>query len=136
MLEAIDKMFQFIQNRRIDMFKDGISVPGLVLKYMFKDLPDFLTVPDERNKYLYDLYKNNIVGGIIFHRYHEKDKTFIRPAEYTYPKPCQLIYGVDANALYLWSIMQKMRTEHFVRRKKEDGFKRQALRRYQRMAID
>jgi hypothetical protein len=28
MLEAIDKMFQFNQNRHIDMFKDGISVPG------------------------------------------------------------------------------------------------------------
>ena len=34
MLEAIDKMFQFNQNRHIDMFKDGISVPGLTLKYM------------------------------------------------------------------------------------------------------
>jgi hypothetical protein len=34
MLEAIDKMFQFNENRRIDMFKDDISVPGLVLKYM------------------------------------------------------------------------------------------------------
>jgi hypothetical protein len=43
-------------------------------------------------------------------KYHEKDKTFIRPTEYTDPKPCQLIYGVDANALYLWSIMQKMPT--------------------------
>jgi hypothetical protein len=94
---------------------------------MFQDLPDYFTVPDEKNKDLYDLYKNNIVGGpsIVFHRYHEKNKTFIRPAEYTDPKPCQLIYGVDANALYLWSIMQKMPTGHFVRRKKEDGFKRQ-----------
>jgi hypothetical protein len=32
--------------------------------------------------------------------------------------------------------MQKMPTEHFVRRKKEDGLKRQAPRRYERMAID
>ena len=103
MLEAIDTMFQFNQNRRIDMFKDGISVPGLVLKYMFQDLPDYFTVPDEKKKDLNDLYKNNIVSStsIVFHRYHEKDKTFIRPAEYTDPKPCQLIYGVDANALYL-----------------------------------
>jgi hypothetical protein len=45
------------------MFKDGISVPGLVLKYMFQDLPDYFTVPDEKNKDLYDLYKNNIVGA-------------------------------------------------------------------------
>jgi hypothetical protein len=32
MLEAIDKMLQFNQNRRIDMFKDGISVPGTRLE--------------------------------------------------------------------------------------------------------
>jgi hypothetical protein len=29
MLEAIDKMFQFNQNRHIDMFKDGISYRAL-----------------------------------------------------------------------------------------------------------
>ena len=72
----------------------------------------------------------------MFHRYHEKDKTFIRPAEYTDPKPCQLIYGVDANALYLWSIMQKMPAGHFVRRQKEDGYMRQGPRRYECMAIN
>ena len=76
------------------------------------------------------------VPSIVFHRYHEKDKTFIRPAEYTDPKHCQLIYGVDANALYLWSIMQKMPTGHFVPRKKDDGFKRLAPRRYECMAIN
>jgi hypothetical protein len=32
--------------------------------------------------------------------------------------------------------MQKMPTGHFVRRKKEDGFKRQAPSRYERMVID
>ena len=138
MLEAIDKMFQFNQNRHIDMFKDGINVPGLVLSYIFQELPDYFTVPDEKHTDLYDLYKNNIVGGpsIIFNCYHEKDKNFMRPAEYTDPKPCQLMYGVDANALYVWSIMQKMPTGHFSLRKKEDGFKRQAPRRYERIAID
>jgi hypothetical protein len=38
--------------------------------------------------------------------------------------------------MYLWSIMQKMPTGHFVRRKKEDGFKRQTPRRYECMTID
>jgi G:T-mismatch repair DNA endonuclease (very short patch repair protein) len=136
MLEAIDKMFQFNQNIRIDMFKDGISVPGLVLKYMFQDLPTTSLYRMRRIKMCTTC--TSIVGGpiIVFHRYHEKDKTFIRPAEYTDPKPFQLIYGVDANALYLWSIMQKMPTGHFVRRKKEDGFKRQAPSRYEWMVID
>jgi hypothetical protein len=59
MLEALEKMFQFYKNRHIDMFKDGISVPGLTLKYMFQDLSDYFTLPDEKNKDLYDLYKNN-----------------------------------------------------------------------------
>jgi hypothetical protein len=105
---------------------------------MFQELPDYFTVSDEKNKDLYDLCKNNIVGGpsIVLHRYHEKDKTFILPAEYTDPKPCQLNYSVDPNALYLRSIMKKIPTGHFVRRKKEEGFTRQAPRRYACIAID
>jgi hypothetical protein len=50
MLEALEKMFQFYKNRHIDMFKDGISVPGLTLKYMFQDLPDYFTLPMRRIK--------------------------------------------------------------------------------------
>jgi hypothetical protein len=68
-----------------DIFVFQSTVEGFVrgeladVEYMFQDLPDYFTVPDEKNNYLYDLYKNNIVGGpsIVFHRYHEKDKTFI-----------------------------------------------------------
>jgi hypothetical protein len=59
----VEPLFQFNQNCHIDMFKDSISVPGLTLKYMFQDLPDYFTLPDEKNKDLYDLYKNNIVGA-------------------------------------------------------------------------
>ena len=33
-LEAVEKMSQFWQARKIDMFKDDISVPGLPLKYL------------------------------------------------------------------------------------------------------
>ena len=50
MLEAIEKMYLYYQNQNIDIFKDGISVPGLTLKYMFQDLPNYLTVSDEKNK--------------------------------------------------------------------------------------
>ena len=37
-LEAVEKMSQFWQERKIDMFKDGVSVPGLTLKYLFSYL--------------------------------------------------------------------------------------------------
>ena len=39
-LEAIAKQFAFYHDRGIDMFKDGISVPGLSLLHLFNDLPN------------------------------------------------------------------------------------------------
>ena len=53
-----------------------------------------------KNKDIYHLFKENIVGGpsIIFNRYHETGKTFIPNNP---NKPCQKIIGYDANALYL-----------------------------------
>ena len=86
----------------IDMFKDGISFPGLTMLYLFKDLPSktYFTVFNKTTNDLHHLVKNNIVGGpaIIFHRYHEKDITKIRGEE-----TCRSIVGYDANALYLWA---------------------------------
>ena len=35
MMEAIDKMFAYHRSQNVDMFKNGISVPGLTLKTMF-----------------------------------------------------------------------------------------------------
>ena len=105
-LEAVEKMTQFWQERKIDMFKDGISVPGLTLKYLFSFLgnqTDF-SLFDQGNSDLYHLIKDNNTGGpsIIFYRYHEADKTKIRQAEEgEAAKPCEKIVGYDANALYL-----------------------------------
>ena len=94
-LQAIDKQFAFYRDRDIDMFKDGISVPGLSLLHLFNDLPNdtnFVTF-NQTNSDLHKLVKDNIVGGpaIIFHRYHEKDVTKIRGGS----EPCivcQLVY--------------------------------------------
>lgn len=41
------------------------------------------------------------------------------------PKPCQKVVGFDANALYLWAIMQPMPTGNYSRRLVDDGFKNQ-----------
>jgi hypothetical protein len=126
MPQAIDKMFIYFRNQRLEMFNDGISVPGRTLKYMFQDLPNYFTIPDKRNNDLHRLLKENIVGGpsIVLHRYHERNVTTIRPAEYDDTIQCKKIIGFDANALYLWSIMENMPTGHFVRRKMETEFKR------------
>ena len=134
-LEAISKQFTFYRDRGIDMFKDGISVPGLSLLYLFNNLPPktFFTVFNQTNSDLHKLVKDNIVGGpaIIFHRYHEKDVTKIRGGGET----CRSIVGYDANALYLWAIMQDMPTGWYTRRRAETGFRPQQAQPYGQMAI-
>ena len=109
MLEAIGKQSEFYMDKGIDMFKDGVSLPGLCQKYLFT-FPDKDTVfalVDRRNEDLYHMLRDSIVGGpsIVFHRYHHAGKTVLRPAEEG-TRPCQRILGLDANALYLWAIMQ------------------------------
>ena len=62
-------------------------------------------VIDEDNRELHQLFRDNLVGGpsIVFHRYHSKGETTLRPAEMIAdPKTCQIIQGYDANALYLY----------------------------------
>ena len=113
-LEAIDEQFAFNKQQNIDMFKDGVSVPELTLLYLFNKLPSntFFTVFNQTNSDLHLLVMENIVGGpaIIFHRYHEKDVTNIRGEE-----TCRSIVGYDANAVYLWALMQDMPTGWYTR---------------------
>ena len=133
-LEAIDKQFAFYQQQNIDMFKDGISVPGLTLLYLFNDLPSntFFTVFNQTNSDLHQLVKDNIVGGpaIIFHRYHEKDITKIRDGEL-----CRSIVGYDANDLYLWALMQDMPTGWYTRRREENQFRPQQAQPFGQMTV-
>ena len=133
-LQAIDKQFVFYQQHNIDMFKDGICVPGLSLLHLFNDLPNdtYFTVFNRTNRDLHKLVKDNIVGGpaIIFHRYHEKDVTKIRGGS----ELCRKIVGYDANALYLWAIMQDMPTGWYTRRREENKFRPQQAQPYGQMA--
>ena len=103
--EAVEKMSQFWQERKIDMFKDGISVPGLTLKFLVLYLSPqtYFSLCVKANSDLYHLIRDNNTGGpsIIFHRYHEAGKTKIREAEKGQAaKLCEKIVGYDVNALY------------------------------------
>ena len=134
-LEAIDKQAAFYHDQHIDIFKDGISVPGLTLLYLFNGLPpdtNFVTF-NQTNSDLHQLVKDNIVGGpaIIFHRYHEKGVTRIRGGEVL----CRAIVGYDANALYLWALMQDMPTGWYTRRREENGFRPQQAQPFGQMAV-
>ena len=134
-LDAIAKQAGFYQHQNIDMFKDRISVPGLSLLHLFNDLPNdtYFTVFNRTNSDLHELVKDNIVGGpaIIFHRYHEKNVTKIRGGGET----CRSIVGYDANALYLWAIMQDMPTGWYTRRREENKFRPQQAQPFGQMAV-
>ena len=133
-LQAIHKQFAFYQQQNIDMFKEGISVPGLTLLYLFNNIPSktYFAVFNKTNSDLHQLIKDNILGGpaMIFHRYHEKNVTKIRGEE-----TCRSIVGYDANALYLWALMQDMPTGWYVRRREENGFRPQQAQPYGQMAV-
>ena len=120
-LEAIETQSRFYQERGIDMLKDGIGVPGLTLRYLFKNIPSdtYFTLFSKQTKDIHTLIRQQLVGGpsIIFNRYKEKGVSAIRGG-----KPVETLEGFDANALYLWGIMQDMPTGHPVIRRKENDF--------------
>jgi len=74
----------------------------------------------EENKEVFYKFKQNITGGasIVFHRYHEKDKTQITRTHYDNikkewyydkeGKDVKKIVGYDANALYLYCLGEEM----------------------------
>ena len=75
---------------------------------------------------LHELIQSNNVGGpsIIFHRYHEAGKTKLHGHLYKESaRTCQSIVGYDANALYLWCLMQNMPTGVYIRCRAQDQFK-------------
>jgi hypothetical protein len=80
MVEALNKMFVFYRDKGLDMFKDAISLPGLAYKMLLSCTEEKFSLFKEEDKELFYLLKRNIVGGpsIIFHRYHEVNKTCIR----------------------------------------------------------
>ena len=115
------------KSKNIDMLQQGISIPGITLTTLESGI--FFSLFAEKNKDLYTLSKKNMVGGpsIIFHRYHKAGKTKIQETEQRKgAKLCEMIVGYNANALYLWAIMQDMPTGAFTRRKEETGFKRES----------
>ena len=116
-------------------------VPVLTLLYLFNDLPEktYFTFFNEKNKDLHHLVKDHVVGGpsLVFHRYHEKGVTKIRQNDYGEAgRLCQSIVGSDANALYLWSIMQDMPVGWYRRRRAENDFRPESAQLHGQMAVE
>ena len=123
-VEALSKMHSFYKAKRVDVFKQTISVPGIARILLFRaartanaSFPLF----NKKNEDLYRTVKRNIVGGpsIIFQRHMKAGETKIRNGL----KTCQSVVGYDCNALYLWALSQDMPVGAFIRRREETKFK-------------
>ena len=85
-VKAINEHMTFFIGKGIDMFKDGMTLPGLTLKLLFEKV-SVDTIPyvlfSEADKDVHELVRNNLVGGpsISFHRHHNSGSTRIREME-------------------------------------------------------
>ena len=84
MIQAIENMNESYKKKHIDFMHQDISLPSWCCH---DSLFNCITDPtaefhlfNEKNKDIYQLFVQNIVGGpsIFFNRYHETGKTFIR----------------------------------------------------------
>ena len=136
MLQAIQWQSVVYKNKGIDMLKDGITLPGLGVLWLFGESTLsgvrrekapvctqraelcrevcthlLISLVDEGSRDLYSMVHANLVGdsSIVFHRYHEAGLTRLHSAEYgNGGKLCHSVLGVNTNALYLYCIMRDM----------------------------
>ena len=120
LLIAVQRQFtKFKTTFRMDMFKQAVTLPGLSLRYAFSTTDAKFEYFGDKHSDIHRELRNNIVGGpsIIFTRFHEVGKTFIRQPEF---KDAALsvnrVEGFDANSLYLYCLGQRMPTgKYYVR---------------------
>jgi len=94
-----------------DIRKESVSLPAVSLQYLLRGIDskskNKLCAPgEEAHKHL----KAAVSGGrlIVFTRYHKAGVTRIRSHEKTAGKPCKRIFGYDATALYLSTMLNDM----------------------------
>ncbi|XP_078356057.1 uncharacterized protein LOC144640871 [Oculina patagonica] len=109
-LEALEKMKAFYTEKRIDIFKDAVSIPGVSLHYLLRGSVERGAELYSPGRAAYEMLKEAVVGGpsIVFTRHHEVGVTKIRDHQYSDPHLCKNIVGYDANALYLSTMLQDM----------------------------
>ena len=77
-VEAVDVQYAlFYEHFNVDLFKDGISLPGISLKYCMSTTDAKFALYGKKFSFFYKELRENIVGGpsLVFHRHQEKNKT-------------------------------------------------------------
>ena len=131
-VEAVMKMMKFYIDCDIDLFKCSILAPGIARRMLYdvsKKHQVHFSLFDQQQESPDSTFKQNLTGdpSIIFNRHAEAGKTFIRGNPL---KPCKRVVGVDANALYLWAIVQAQPTGRCIVRRVEGKFKAEIRDKY------
>ena len=114
-------MLKFYNARKLDLFKNSVSLAGITRKYVFQNLPSdvYFTRFGEEHQHIYkDFRENGMTGGpsLVFCRYQEVDKTLIKGKHI-----CKSIVGYDCNSMYLHCTGMRMPTSYYTLREKETG---------------
>ena len=121
---ALERQSSVYRDLGLDMAKDAVTLPGLAMKYSFRELGGLFHTFHQDESDLHGLVMQNIVGGpsIVFKRLAEAGRTRIRPLEAKdgRGRPCKSIIGLDCNALYLFALSQDMPTGPCVVRRAPD----------------
>ena len=110
MIQAIENMNDFYKQKHIDFMHEAISHPGVAMIVCFNSITDPAAefhLFNEKNRDIYQLFKQNIVGGpsIIL----INTTRLVKPSFKTiHTNLVKKIISYDANALYLWAIGQKL----------------------------
>ena len=89
-------MNKFYKSVALISFKDGISVPGLILKYLFMISPDAnLCCLMKRIKVFTSFSKQTKGAALLLLPQSGQDQN----------KMCKKVAGYDVNTLCLWAIM-------------------------------
>ena len=127
-VRAINAHSEFFKEREIDMFKDGLTLPGITLKFLFQNVAENATpyvLYSRADKDIHDIVRKNLVGGpsIIFHRHHIKGVSKIRQRVYgAESRVCEHVLGMDANSLYLKCLYENHCTGFYLVRRREENF--------------
>ena len=110
-VKALGRQVAYYRDLNLDMLKDAPTLPGLALKFGMQGLHGvFHTFHASQSEFVH-LVLDSIVGGpsIVFCRYAESGVTKIRTPDYGQEAlTCQSVIGLDANALYPWSMAQDL----------------------------
>ena len=121
-VNAIKNLQEFYLKKRISIFKDAVTLPGVAKLLMFQDVKEPILIFSKQEQDIYYIIKKAIVGGpsIIFTREAVCGVTPIRnnPQEIT-----SAIKGYDLNSLYPSALIEPVPIGQYVIRRAEEEFK-------------